>query len=315
VANYVLGLSTRQLNGSQTYSSTGVTDNQLRTLNRLGLFNPAFDESGVTNFEKLSALGNTGAAVQDRARSYLDANCAQCHQPGGSGIGFDARFDTPLANQNLVNGGLDANGLAMIVPKDIWRSIIHQRMDTTNNVIRMPALARQLIDSNAVAVLEEWINSLPGTPAQAPPTIAPNGGTFTYKANIGLTAPDSNATIYYTLDGSTPTISSLLYSNAFDLTSNAVVTASAFRTGYVKSMSSSAPFFINPVRFTSQTFSNGTFNLQLLVVPGSNYILQASSNMLDWTPIATNPATTNMMLLVDPNSSKYPNRFYRFQQQ
>jgi len=292
-----------------------VTDNQLRTLNRLGLFNPAFDESGVTNFEKLSALGNTGAAVQDRARSYLDANCAQYPQPGGSGLRFDARLDTPLASQNLVNGGLYANGLAMIVPKDIWRSIIHQRMDTTNNVIRMPALARQLIDSNAVAVLEEWINSLPGTPAQAPPTIAPNGGTFTYKANIGLTAPDSNATIYYTLDGSTPTISSLLYSNAFDLTSNAVVTASAFRTGYVKSMSSSAPFFINPVRFTSQTFSNGTFNLQLLVVPGSNYILQASSNMLDWTPIATNPATTNMMLLVDPNSSKYPNRFYRFQQQ
>ena len=315
VANYVLGLSTRQLNGLQTYTATGVTDNQLRTLNRLGLFNPAFDETAITNFETLSALGNNSASFQDRARSYLDANCAQCHQPGGSGSTFDARFDTPLANQNLINGGLDGSGMAMIVPKDIWRSKIHQRMDTTNSVIRMPPLARQLVDSNAVAVLEGWINSLPGTPAQAPPTIAPNGGAFTYKVNVGLEAPDSNAAIYYTLDGTTPTINSLLYSNAFDLTSNAVVTASAFRAGYVNSMSSSAPFFINPVRFTSQTFSNGTFNLQLLVVPGSNYVLQASTNLLDWTPIATSPATTNLLQFVDPNSSNYSKRFYRFLQQ
>jgi len=315
VANYVLGLSTRQLNGNHSYPATGVTDNQLRTLNRLGFFNPAFDESAITNFEKLSALGNTGAPLQDRVRSYLDANCAQCHQPGGLGTVFDARFDTPLASQNLINGGLDGDGLAAIVPKDIWRSKIHQRMDTTNSVIRMPPLARQLIDSNAVTVLEDWINSLPGTPAQAPPTIAPNGGNFVYIVNIGLAAADNNASIYYTLDGSTPTTNSLLYTNAFNLFSNAVVTASAFRTNYVNSMSSSAAFFVDPVRFMSQSFSNGAFNLQLLVVPGSNYVLQASSNLLDWTPIATNPATTNILQFIDSNAPNYPNRYYRFQQQ
>jgi len=315
VANYVLGLNTRQLNGLQAYASTGVMDNQLRALNRVGLFNPAFDEAGITNFEKLSPLGNTGASSQDRARSYLDVNCAQCHQPGGSGITFDARFDTPLANQNLINGGLNASGMAMIVAKDIWRSEIHQRMDTTNTVIRMPPLARQLIDSNAVSVLEDWINSLPGTPAQAPPMITPNGGNYLNKVSVGLTAPDSNAAIYYTLDGSTPTTSSLFYSSAFDLTSNAVVTASAFRSGFVNSMSSSASFLVTPVRFTAQGFSNGMFQLQFLTVPGSNYVLQASTNMIDWTPLATNPATTNMMQFVDPNSSNYPNRYYRFLQQ
>jgi uncharacterized repeat protein (TIGR03806 family) len=315
VANYVLGLNARQLNGNYTYPATGVTDNQIRTFNRLGLFNPTFDETGITNLEKLSALGNTNASFQDRARSYLDANCAQCHQPGGSGITFDGRYDTPLANQNLINGGLDANGMAMIVPRDIWRSEIHQRMDTTNSVIRMPPLARQLIDSNAVDVFENWINGLPGTPAQAPPTITPSGGWFFNSVNIALTAPDTNAAIYYTFDGSNPTTNSLLYSGAFNLATNAVLSASAFRTGYVNSMSANATFFIQPVKFTAQGFSNGVFRLQFLGAVGSNYVLQTSTNLMDWTPLATNPATTNIFDFIDPGSSNFGQRFYRVLQQ
>jgi uncharacterized repeat protein (TIGR03806 family) len=311
VANYVLGLNTRQLNGNQTYPSTGVTDNQIRTFNRLGLFNPAFDESDATNFEKLSALGNTSASFQDRARSYLDANCAQCHQPGGSGITFDARYDTPLTNQNLIYGALDTDGQAMIVPRDIWRSEIHQRMDTTNTVIRMPPLARQLIDTNTVAVLEDWINSLPGTPALAPVTIAPNGGLFFNSVGITMQAPDPNAVIYYTLDNTATTTNSLLYSGVFNLTSNATVSASAFETNYINSLAASAAFLVQPVQFLSENFSNGVFQMQFLGSIGSNYVLQVSSNLVSWTPLFTNPATTNVLNFTDQKSSNYPNRFYR----
>jgi uncharacterized repeat protein (TIGR03806 family) len=318
-ANYVLGLSTRQLNGNQTYATTGVTDNQLRTLNRLGLFNPAFDETNITSFSKLSSLTNNSASFEERARSYLDANCAQCHQPGGPGITFDARYDTPLQNQHLTNYpasySLGFDGARIVAPKDVWRSMIWQRMNTTSNTIKMPPLARNLIDSNAVDVMAGWLNSLPGTPALAPPIIAPEGGLFYQSVGLALQSPDTNAAIYFTLDGALPTTNSLLYSNVFNLTSNATVSASAFRTGYVNSVAASALFFVQPLQFTSESFSNGAFRLQFLGAPGSNYVLLTSTNLINWTPLVTNSAITNVLNFIDPGASNFPNQFYRVLQQ
>jgi hypothetical protein len=50
-------------------------------------------------------------------------------------------------------------------------------------------------------------------------------------------------------------------------------------------------------------------------VIGSNYILQSSTNLITWTSLATNLATTNLFYLTDPGASNYPYRFYRILQQ
>jgi hypothetical protein len=189
-------------------------------------------------------------------------------------------------------------------------------MNSVDPLIKMPQLARNLIDTNAVAVMAAWINSLPGTPALAPPTIAPDGGMFASSVNVTLQSTNSGATLYYTLDGSLPTTNSFAYSTSFNLTNDTIVTASAFETNFNNSVATSALFIVQPLLFTSATFTtSNTFQLGFFGTPGSNYVLQASTNLLNWTPLSTNVAPTNMFNLYDLGATNFPYRFYRVLQQ
>jgi hypothetical protein len=84
--------------------------------------------------------------------------------------------------------------------------------------------------------MADWINSLGGTPALAPPILTPASGLFTNYVTLTLQSPDTNAALYYTLDGTLPTTNSTLYTGPFELTASAVVTANAFETNYVNSV-------------------------------------------------------------------------------
>ena len=245
-----------------------MTDNQLRLSTGPGCFYPAINEAEIANFEQLSALTNLSASYEQRARSYLDANCAQCHQPGGAGITFDARYDTPLANQNIVNVpasfSLGYDNAKIMAPSDIWRSVLYDRMNVVNPTIQMPPLARNLIDTNAVELMADWINSLGGTPALAPPALTPDSGIFTNFVTLTLQPPDAGATLYYTLDGTLPTTNSAPYNGPFNLTSSAVVMANAFEPGYVNSVAVSGLFTIVPPldSLFAPGFLDGSFQAQ-----------------------------------------------------
>jgi uncharacterized repeat protein (TIGR03806 family) len=166
----VLGVKTRQLNGNFKYPN-GVTDNQLRAWNHLGLFAAPIKETEIPTFAKLVNITNTTAPLQLRVRSYLDANCAMCHRPGAAGAFFDARFDTPLNLQNLINGPvqnpLGILGAKVIVPGDTNKSILFRRITITGQN-QMPPLAKNVVDTNAVAAIGKWILSLHNPVASLP---------------------------------------------------------------------------------------------------------------------------------------------------
>jgi uncharacterized repeat protein (TIGR03806 family) len=245
-AGHVLGLKTRQLNHPFLYPRSGVTDNQLRSLNHLGLFAPQLDEGEISGYDRLVAIGDQTAGLEHRVRSYLDVNCALCHRPGNVQAYFDARFSTPLAAQGLIDGAvgnpLGIDNAAVVRPQDIWRSVLHIRVASAEEGTRMPPLARNLPDAEALAVIGEWINSLPGTPALAPPAILPEEREFTDSVLVEITHPDPLATIRYTVDDLEPDAGSPSYEGPFFLTDGATVSARAYREGHVESVLATAEF-------------------------------------------------------------------------
>jgi mono/diheme cytochrome c family protein len=245
-AGGVLGVKTRQMNRPFKYPS-GVTDNELRTWNHIGLFTPGFKDADVEGFPRLAATDDATRSLVDRARSYLDANCAQCHRPGGTVAYFDARYDTPLEKQQLIDGpvlidqGIDRPRI--ISPHDIWRSIVVMRMNTVGD-IKMPPLARETIDQRGVALLRDWITSMPGRSVLDPPVISPVGGTYDGPIELSLRESESGADIRYTLDGSVPGTADQRYEKPIKLTGPVVVRARAYKDGFTRSITTQEAFVI-----------------------------------------------------------------------
>ncbi len=238
LAGGVLGVKTRQLNRDYAYPG-GTTENQLVVWNRLGIFNPPLVRPSPAQLPRLARADDESRSLEDRARSYLDANCAHCHRPGGTVAGFDTRYDTPLESQGLINGPVLINqGIDRarpIAPNDIWRSIMYLRISTLDP-IKMPPLAHALLDRQDVELMRRWIQSLPGAPVLAPPAFSIRGGNFARPVEVNLTQSEAGAAIHYTLDGTVPALTDPLYEKPIKLTGSATVRARAFKAGFTRSI-------------------------------------------------------------------------------
>jgi len=245
-AGLVLGVKTRQMNRDFDYPS-GRADNQLRAWNQIGLFDPPLEESALPNYASLARGDNAGRSLENRARSYLDANCAHCHRPGGTVAYFDARYDTPLKEQNLIAGqvlldeGID--GARAIAPNDIWRSLIYMRAGAPD-AIKMPLLAHNLVDAAGMRLLRQWIESMPGPPVLPPPEISPPQGHYDGPVEAAIKEAEPGASIRYTLDGSLPTREDLLYEKPIRLSGPTLLRAKAFKPGFTKSITAQQVFII-----------------------------------------------------------------------
>ena len=228
-AGHMLSFKTRQLN--QTNTINGFAGNQIDTLATAGYFTnpvpPANTQPRHIRPEE------TSATLASHVRSYLEVNCAYCHMPGGTApSNWDSREITPISATGLINGlanNAGSNPLhRLIVPGNPGLSVLLKRVAATDGFSRMPPIASNVLDSEAIAQIQDWIaTSLParqnysawrvqkfgvsGGGASGEATANPDGDQANNQSEFLIgTEPDSgssypNATL--TTDGNQITIS------------------------------------------------------------------------------------------------------------
>ena len=159
-----LGIKPQNINSMLSYDDG--SNNQLQKLIDFGYLEDALPESILTVVDWKDA----SKSLEQRAKSYIDINCANCHIDGGQGDYRVIRLGYSDTVNNDENAGVcvDADtpipglmGQKHIAPGDPENSIIYYRMSVTGDQpYKMPQFGQSLVHTEALVVLEEWINSL-----------------------------------------------------------------------------------------------------------------------------------------------------------
>ena len=165
-----LGLETAQLNRPLAGS------NQIDALALRGLFETApakpYKAALVPPYPSQAGTPPAAATTEQKARSYLHANCGFCHRPGGNYPNFDFRFDTAFKDMNLCNAEVKKGAISsapgktkILVPGQASSSVMWLRMNEPDPAKgRMPQVASYAVDHDAVTLVSNWIQSIGACP-------------------------------------------------------------------------------------------------------------------------------------------------------
>ena len=161
-----IGPRARNLNNAFPYA--GGTENQIAHWSALGLLvgAPAPDDAPRAP----AAFDPASGSLADRARTYLDVNCAHCHNPHGpartSGLDLRAENENPAAwgvRKRPVAAGRASGGFQFAIdPGRAETSILVHRMDSLDPGVMMPELGRQTRDAEGLALVRAWIARMDG---------------------------------------------------------------------------------------------------------------------------------------------------------
>ena len=198
-----LGMNTRQINGTYAYPS-GITDNQLRTMNHLNWFTSSLNEGSIPSYQRVSPMSDDTASLEQKALSYLDVNCGYCHQPGNLQVNIDFRYPTPLAQKNIIqidpDDDLGISGAKRVFAGDHSQSVVYQRIASLQPDVMMPPLSKDVVDEQGRELIKNWIDSLE--------PVADTGACDT-PTNLALNKPAVQSSTYgnglatYANDGNT----------------------------------------------------------------------------------------------------------------
>ena len=159
-----IGLTVSQLNRKNSLLSAN--KNQLAFFHEANLIKNLPEKS---NWSKLPVWNNqlTGT-VEERAKAYLDANCAYCHSPKGSAKNSGLYLSYSETNSRYrgvykppIAAGKGSGDLIYdIIPGDPEHSILLYRMKSKDPSIQMPELGRSIVHEEGVSLIEEYIKNL-----------------------------------------------------------------------------------------------------------------------------------------------------------
>jgi uncharacterized repeat protein (TIGR03806 family) len=156
-----LGVNTPQLN--RKCDERGSSDNQLAKWHEEGLLAWTPDVAGPP---KLVDPYDHSVDLDRRARSYLQTNCAHCHQQGAGGTAnIDLLYDIPLEQTKTINarpiqGTFNISGARIIAPGDPEGSVLYYRMSKLGGG-HMPRLGSNVVDERATRMFHDWIARMP----------------------------------------------------------------------------------------------------------------------------------------------------------
>ena len=94
-----------------------------------------------------------------------------------------------------------------------------------------------------------------GSTTAAAPTFSPAAGSYSTSQAVTISDATAGATIYYTIDGTTPTTSSTKYTGAITVSATETLEAIAVETGYTNSAVATAPYTIGSTALPAPTYS------------------------------------------------------------
>jgi putative heme-binding domain-containing protein len=168
-AGHLLAFTPRQIDREHRYGD--VTDQQMRTLTHIGAvsllgkepsqpYRPSKDQTA-----KLVNPYDQAGNLPERARSYLQVNCAHCHQFGAGGTAeIDLSFSAELKATHTLGirpnqGTFEIPGALLIAAGDPYRSVLYYRMCKLGGG-RMPHRGSDVVDEDGLRIIHDWISSL-----------------------------------------------------------------------------------------------------------------------------------------------------------
>ncbi len=160
-----IGPKVRYLNKDLKYADGN--KNQLEKWTEVGYLSGYKKEENLTN-KIADAFDEKSGTLEERAKSYLEVNCAHCHRREGSanttGLYLMLSDKNPeswgVMKSPVAAGRASGDNLYDIVPGKPDESILVYRMTENDPEIRMPELGRSVQHKEAVELIRQWITAM-----------------------------------------------------------------------------------------------------------------------------------------------------------